>query len=69
MTNPDIQNEYHLSRFVSPLPEHNTNNPKSSSLSVQPSGSGTSRRSKDQEPRYQFGKRERNNQGDKEDKQ
>jgi hypothetical protein len=28
ITNPDIPNDHHLSRFASPLPERNTNNPK-----------------------------------------
>jgi hypothetical protein len=67
MTNPDIPNDHHLSRFVSPLPEHNTNNPKLSSLSVEPSEPSTSRGNDDQQPRYQFRKRKRNNQDDKED--
>jgi hypothetical protein len=46
MTNPDIPNDHHLSRFVSLLPEHNTNNPKLSSLSVEPSEPSTSRGNK-----------------------
>jgi hypothetical protein len=67
MTNPDIANDHHLSRFVFPLPEHNTNNPKLSSVSVEPSEPSTSRGNEDQKPRYQFRKRKRNNQEDEED--
>jgi hypothetical protein len=56
MTNPDNQHYNQLSRSISPLAEHNTNNPNSSSLSIQPIESGTSTRNEEHEPRYQFGR-------------
>jgi hypothetical protein len=51
MTNPDNQHYNQLSRSISPLAEHNTNNPNSRSLSIQPIESGTSMRNKEYEPR------------------
>jgi hypothetical protein len=67
MTNPDNQHYNQLSRSISPLAEHNTNNPNSSSLSIQSIESGTSMRNEEHEPRYQFRKRKRNNLDDEED--
>jgi hypothetical protein len=67
MTNPDNQHYNPPSRSISPLAEHNTNNPNSSSLSIQPVESGTSTRNEEHEPRYQFRKRKRNNPDDEED--
>jgi hypothetical protein len=46
MTNPDNQHYNQPSRSISPLAEHNTNNPNSRSLSNQPIESGTSRETK-----------------------
>jgi hypothetical protein len=67
MTNPDNQYYNLPSRSISLLAEHNTNNPNSSSISIQPIESGTSMRDEEHKPRYQFRKRKRNNPGDKED--
>jgi hypothetical protein len=67
MTNPDNQHYNQLSRSISPLAEHNTNNPNSSSLNTQPIESGTSIRNEEHEPRYQFRKRKKNNSDDEED--
>jgi hypothetical protein len=69
MTNPDNQHYNQPSRSISLLAEHNTNNPNSSSLSIEPIESGTSTRYEEHEPRYQFRKRKRNNSDDEEDEQ
>jgi hypothetical protein len=52
MTNPDNQHYNQPSRSISPLAENNTNNPNSSSLSIQPIESGTSTRNEEHELRY-----------------
>jgi hypothetical protein len=61
MTNPD-NHYYNLpSRLISPLVEHNTNNPHSSSVTIESIESGTSLRNEGHELRYKFRNRNRNN--------
>jgi hypothetical protein len=67
MTNPDKPYYNQPSRSISPLAEHNTNNPNSSSLRIQLIESGTITRNEEREPRYQFRTRSRNNPDDAED--
>jgi hypothetical protein len=67
MTNPDNQHYNPPSRSISPLAEHNTNNPHSCSLSIQTIESGTSTRNEEHEHRYQFRKRKKNNPDDEVD--
>jgi hypothetical protein len=52
MTNPHNQHYNQPSRSISLLAEHNTNNPNSSSFSIQPIEFGTSMRNEEHEPRY-----------------
>jgi hypothetical protein len=61
ITNPDNQHYNQPSRSIS------TNNPNSSSLSIQRIESGTSTRNEEHGPRYQLRKRQRNNPDDEED--
>jgi hypothetical protein len=67
MTNPDNQYYNQPSRSISPLADHNTNNPNSSSLRIQYVKSGTSAGNIEYEPRSQFRKRKRNNPDHEED--
>jgi hypothetical protein len=67
MTNPDNQHYNPPSRSISPLAEHNTNNPHSCCLSIQTIESGTSTRNEEHEHRYQFRKRKKNNPDDEVD--
>jgi hypothetical protein len=52
MTNPGNQYYNQSSRSISPLAEHNTNNPNSNSLSIQTIECSTSTRNEEHEPRY-----------------
>jgi hypothetical protein len=67
ITNPGNLHYNPLLRSISLLAEHNTNNPNSSSLSIQPIESSTNMRNEEHEPSYQFRKRKRNNPDDEED--
>jgi hypothetical protein len=69
MTNLDNQYYNPPSRSISSFAEHNTNNPNSSSLTIQAIESGSSTRNQEYPLRYQFRKKKTNNPNNEDDDQ